>query len=147
MLRRYRAAHDSLAEICPPHITLVFPSDSPANVGAWLRAAEDVSHRFEPVDVGFERGAIITGETVQLVVDRGRTELPRIHLALSVQIGTPSQVAYVPHVTVGRGADLVVPSWLEKATVPGQTLSKLVVEEIGPNEESLVQGVFELKGS
>lgn len=51
-----------------------------------------------------------------------------------------------PHVTIGRGARLSVPAWLAETTTPPLRLTTLVLEEMGPNEVSLMLGRYEPVG-
>ena len=143
-LQRYRAEHDTLEGVCPPHTTVVFPSALPDDVACWQRAVADIARSSSPIDVTFEPGVVQVGDTVQLAIAEGRESLERIYHDLAAVLGVSTVTWHRPHVTIGRGAQLVVPAWLAETTARPQRLTQLVLEEIGPNDESLVFGRYEL---
>ena len=150
-----REQFDPLAHAVRPHITLVFPFDSPLSneeLGQILRNRLASVRPFPLRLGGFSKHVDRYGCTLFLDVLQGGEALRRINRLLydhefkEFDNGFP----YIPHITVGK---LPTEALLDRAyesirSLPDRfetTVRKISVEEIGPNEESIIVIAQEIK--
>jgi 2'-5' RNA ligase len=92
-----------LAKLIAPHITLVYPFDSPAPMTVLRDHVGRVARRFRTFVASCAGISVVEGEYVFLNVVAGAEELVRIHRALyrgELHGFAPSH--YNPHITVAR---------------------------------------------
>ena len=106
-----RAQHDPQAARIPPHFTLVFPVDAPADIRGEITR---VSARHGPITFVI-RSAIAMPDVVHggahvfLVPDEGRDQIARLHDELYAGVLRPhlrEDLAFVPHITIAAHGDV-----------------------------------------
>ena len=150
-----RERFDPLAHAVWPHITLVFPFDSSMDNEELRQILVRRLASVKPFPIslgGFSKHVDRYGCTLFLDVLEGGEEIRRINRLLydhefkEFDNGFP----YVPHITVGK---LPTEALLDHAyeavrSLPDRfetTVRRISVEEIGPNEESIIVIAQEIK--
>ncbi|MEM7016421.1 MAG: 2'-5' RNA ligase family protein [Pseudomonadota bacterium] len=104
-IQEIRRKYDPLAELVPPHITLVFPfqSDiSTSDLESHLKASAKDINRFT---AAFQKANVVGSEYVFLSVDQGVDIITDLHDRLYTSVLAPylkREIPYQPHLTLGR---------------------------------------------
>ena len=119
-IEAFRARHDPMAALVPAHLSLVFPfatAQSALQVGTHVQR---VVARFPPVSVTFRPVRLFANEFLFLMATRGAAAVAELHDRLytrSLRTKLRHDLAYEPHVTLARNADLAA---LERAHAEAQ---------------------------
>ncbi|GCE08211.1 2'-5' RNA ligase family protein [Dictyobacter aurantiacus] len=108
LIQQIREAHDPLARLIPPHITLVFPFDSEISTKELARHMSSAVQNFRPFTLSLRGITGHTGEYLFLNVKVGNDQLISLHDQLYTGLLAPYFTAaetYFPHLTVGRLGD------------------------------------------
>jgi 2'-5' RNA ligase len=155
----FRSAHDPLASCIAPHVTLVFPFESPlsdAELVAFVTRIGSATPSFRLEFGSAERhdGGVIYGDVIWLPVTVGADAVTKLHDELYAgPLGDylSRSHAYQPHMTIGR----VAPSEIDTVHALAQSLSvpipsgirEIVIERIRADERSEVIGRINLSGA
>ena len=148
VIDRIREKYDPLARLIRPHITLVFPFESPVSakdLGRILERTLEGIHPFALCVQGVSKRVDKFGNALMLDISEGRDVLCRIHDSLyfhefrDFDMGIP----YDPHITVGN---FLTPEALDAAfetirdlpDVFSTIIRRVSVEMIGPSDESII---------
>jgi 2'-5' RNA ligase len=107
----FRALHDPMARLVPAHLSLVFPfatAQTPLQVATHVQR---VVSRFPPVTVTFRPVRLFANEFIFLMATRGAAAVTELHDRLytrSLRAKLRRDLAYEPHITIARNADLAV---------------------------------------
>ena len=104
----FRAAHDPLASALPAHVTLVFPFESTLSALQVAAHVKRVVARWPQLPVRLERAEVLLGQWVNLRLTQGRAAVVELHDRLYRGVLAPflrDDIAYDPHLTLGRTAD------------------------------------------
>lgn len=143
-----RKQYDPLAELVRPHITLVFPFESPMGNEELGRILQERLAGIKPFQLklgGISKQEDIFGNYLFLNVLQGADEICLMHQVLYENEfqAFDKGLQYVPHMTVGK---LATVEELDKAEARVKSLKdvfstvvrKISVEMIGENEESII---------
>ncbi|KEO84427.1 hypothetical protein EL26_04820 [Tumebacillus flagellatus] len=147
-----RQKFDPLANLIPPHLTLVYPFESDWSAEQVQAHCQDVLQGFQPFDLTL-RG--ITGTPdwhLFLNVKRGNDEIIALHDRLYSGLLQPflyRKVTFVPHLTVGHLTNVET---FESSLAATQEfdhiftcrVDEITVEVIEPDESSTVEGTVRL---
>ncbi|PFL24666.1 2'-5' RNA ligase [Bacillus cereus] len=142
-----REKHDPLFGLIPPHITIVFPFESSISNNELKLHILKVAKGVHPIEIEFASRINNEGEYLFLEVGRGKEKIEELHDRLYTGFLLQflrTDIAYIPHVTVGRkgGTELAteiakgIPSFHEK---PNCVIDSISVERIGKNGESIIE--------
>ncbi|MBQ7919476.1 MAG: 2'-5' RNA ligase family protein [Lachnospiraceae bacterium] len=148
LIDQIRDKYDPLADLVRPHITLVFPFESPMSKGELAEILEKRLQAIEPFALelcGISKQEDTFGNYLFLDVIRGGEEISQIHRILyenefkEFDKGYP----YIPHMTIGK---LPTPQELDDAydAIKNEShrflteVQKISVEMIGVNEQSII---------
>jgi len=148
IINKIRKQFDPLADLVRPHITLVFPFESPMSNEKLAQILEERLAGMKPFQLelgGISKQEDVFGNYLFLNVLQGKEEVCHMHQVLCE---TEFQefdkgLQYVPHMTVGK---LVTAEELDKAYKQVKFMDstfhtevrKISVEMIGENEESII---------
>ena len=148
VIDRIRDKYDPLAQLIRPHITLVFPFESPVSNEALGKILERTLAGIHPFTLrvqGVSKRVDMFGNALMLNVTEGKDVLCRIHDALyshefrEFDMGIP----YDPHITVGNfstpeALDAAFKTIRDLPDVFSTTIRRVSVEMIGSNDESII---------
>ncbi|MGE7881937.1 2'-5' RNA ligase family protein [Bacillus sp. NPDC094077] len=147
VIEAIRKKHDPLFGLIPPHITIVFPFESPISNDKLKLHILNVSKGIQKIEIEFANQITSEGEYLFLRVEKGKEQIKELHDILYT--GPLFQflerdIPYIPHVTAGRkeSAELVakvvkdIPSFHEKLNC---VIDRISVERIGENGESIIE--------
>ncbi|MGT2911094.1 2'-5' RNA ligase family protein [Streptococcus cameli] len=149
-IQQTRQQYDPLAELIPYHITLVFPFEEDMTQDDLKYHIIDHIQDFRPFTVTFS-GLQQAEEYIFLQMRKGNQHIVELHDALyqnGLSKHLRKDIPYVPHITLGRLADAEtasqVISELQETAIEEYScvIDRICVEEIGPNEESII--LFEI---
>lgn len=143
-----RRKYDPLAELVKPHITLVFPFESPMSNEKLENVLNERLQGIKPFELklgGMSKQEDTFGNYIFLNVIQGEEEIKDIHKVLydnefkEFDIG----VQYIPHMTIGKlsSADLLKSAYDKIYSIDATfrtVVRKVSVEMIGSNEESII---------
>jgi 2'-5' RNA ligase len=104
-----RRRFDPLAELVPPHITLVFPFDSELTTGQLRDHVQSCVEGLAPFPVRLSQVTGSEGEYLFLNIKHGNDELIALHDRLytgPLESLLAIEYTFTPHMTIGRLADL-----------------------------------------
>ncbi|MBO4637104.1 MAG: 2'-5' RNA ligase family protein [Clostridiales bacterium] len=148
-----RDRYDPLAGLVRPHITVVFPFDSPMSDDELSRILDERLRDVRPFDVllkGFSKSTDPSGNYLFLDVLKGKEDIISLHELFYAnefrefyQLLPFSGISFVPHVTVGKVGslkelDAAYDDIKDIDLEYGFKVKKISVEMIGPNEESII---------
>lgn len=147
-IERVRALYDPLASLVRPHITLVFPFESPVSDEELREILQKQLQTVRPFELclhGISRHTDASGYYLFLNVQQGAEELRVIHRSFyqhefwEFDRGFP----YVPHMTVGklpteRQLDAAFEEVKSMDAVFRTVVDTVAVEMIGEQEESII---------
>lgn len=135
-LEDFRSKYDALSDKIEAHITVVFPTDS---LLAGLSACEAIDCLLvkKEINISFGKRMVYHGSIGYLEIVEGREEVDSIYRFFSRKLNIVSSVEFVPHVTVVRDGKIRPPEL--DLGVNSFRISKVVLERIGMNEESICE--------
>ena len=150
-----RNQYDPLAQLIRPHITLVFPFESPMSNESLAVILRRVLADIRPFPIcvqGVSRQSNIFGNTLMLDVTQDEEILRQIHDEFyrhefrEFDAGFP----YAPHITIGnfKTSEELEKAWQEVRSISEvfeTTIHRVSVEMIGPEGESIILMEQELK--
>ena len=107
-IEAFRTAHDPLAASLPAHVTLVFPFESTLTALQVATHVKRVVARWPQLPLRLEGAEALLGQWVNLRVTQGRAAVVELHDRLYRGVLAPflrSELAFDPHLTLGRVAD------------------------------------------
>ena len=148
VIDRIRDKYDPLAHLIRPHITLVFPFESPVSNEGLAQILDRILEGIHPFTLcvqGVSKRVDLFGNALMLDVTEGKDVLCRIHDALyshefrEFDMGIP----YDPHITVGNfptseALDAAFETVRDLPDVFSTTIRRVSVEMIGSNDESVI---------
>ncbi len=150
-IQSIRAQHDPQFDLVGPHFTFVFGTEGPAALGM-IEHVQVVARRVPPFAFELQKFEVFPGATADyylfLMPDTGAQNLVSLHEAL--RIAQASDVAFVPHMTVGRFASVAEATTLadelnsKARTIPGRVSSLKVIAVAGQQLHNLA--TVELQG-
>ena len=152
LIQGLRQRFDPLAELIPPHVTLVFPFKTNLEIEAILASVTEAIESFRKFH--FTLGSVICSESyVFLPVVEGEDEIRNLHAALYGTDLKPfrSQVhEYSPHVTIGRYKDESEAKMIlsEVKVLPlgsKGTFNRVILESIDSKGHGILEGDWTLK--
>lgn len=154
VINAIRKKYDPLADLVPPHITLVFPFDSELTdeeLHGHLEKCLKGVHPFRIELEGFSKHPDKYGNFLFLNVVQGTEEIKRIHKMLygDKLKQFDSGCDYIPHITVGKlsSAKLLDKAFhdvSQRSSKFSTVVKKISVERIGTNDESIIVTEYEL---
>ena len=108
VIQRLREMYDPLATSIAPHMTLVFPFESPFTTTELAEHITKAVASFEPFSIRLQGISGHAGEYLFLNVKRGNDQLIELHDRLYGGLLAPflrAESTYTPHLTVGRLPD------------------------------------------
>jgi 2'-5' RNA ligase len=144
-IQAIRQRFDPLAAHIRPHVSLVFPFNSPASDSEVIQAVEQAFATVQPFSVRFDQLGNDGGDYYWLAASTGKNAIVSLHDRLyQMPIFAPywrQDIAYAPHITLGRGRQPT----LDVQTLAGSTLIREVcVEHILANDDSSVFETIQL---
>ncbi|WLD91551.1 2'-5' RNA ligase family protein [Alkalihalobacillus sp. AL-G] len=148
----FRKKFDYLYSVIPPHITLVFPFESKLTTEECIEHLSQTLKKVQPFSITLNDFHIADDHCLFYLVDEGKEQICAIHNRLYtkklVQYQSENQT-YIPHVTIGRFISQIEASEaleLAKQTIIAKQfwIKKIVLEIIGPNDDSIVEHIFKL---
>ncbi|WP_258111578.1 2'-5' RNA ligase family protein [Alicyclobacillus sp. SP_1] len=146
-IKRIRAKYDPLADLIPPHVTLVFPFESDVSTEALTVHLQKSVVGLKPFPIVMIGLTGAEGEYLFLNLKGGNDQIIQLHdklyTGLLKQHLCRSQT-YTPHLTVGRVNDKQLfefaltetENWNE---VFQTTVNQVVVERIDEHEKSIIE--------
>ncbi|MBX0355577.1 2'-5' RNA ligase family protein [Bacillus toyonensis] len=142
-----RLEHDPLFGLIPPHVTIVFPFESPISNDELKLHILNVSKKIYNIEIEFANQITSEGAYLFLRVEKGKEQIEDLRNILytgPLLQFLKEDIPYIPHVTVGRkesaelAAEVVksIPSFHEKLNC---VINRISVERIGENEESIIE--------
>lgn len=148
IIDKIRKQFDPLADLVRPHITLVFPFESPMSNEELAQVLEERLQDIKPFRLelgGISKQEDVFGNYLFLNVLQGAEEICYMHQMLyENEFGEFDKgLQYVPHMTVGK---LATAEELDRAykevkfmeSIFHTEIRKISVEMIGENEESII---------
>ena len=153
-LQALREKFDPLAALIPPHLTLVFPFESPMSREELREHVRVALQGMKPFLLRMQGVTGADGGYLFLNVKRGNDEIVELHDRLYAGALRPflrRDVTYVPHLTLGRlpDAEAFLQALEETERLEDvfeTTVTEVVIEAIGRNEESVLEDVLLLEG-
>ena len=150
-INAFRTAYDPLAAKIPPHITLVFPFESPLSLEELTAHAREVVSSIECFRLSLGEPQM-RGDFIWLPVDSGRSQIVELHELLyrgPLADYLDSSRPFEPHLTIGR-ALVSDPEQCLKAALalrgPFEAVAnRLVIETIMTDERSNVESVIDFR--
>ncbi|HOX05828.1 MAG TPA: 2'-5' RNA ligase family protein [Planctomycetota bacterium] len=146
-----RASYDPLAGKIAPHVTLVFPFDSPLSPEELVAHVIRVAEATEPFELSLGPPQAEAHGYVWLPVVEGRKQVVCIHDRLYTGIlreFLSTEHAYSPHLTVAHVSEQrLADAFREAQTLKGPHVARIdrvVIERISKNETSEVESVIML---
>lgn len=142
-VQAFRLRHDPLARCIPPHVTLVFPFEDEVVDVELIRHIEDVAAAYGKFSIGFSVPIVVDGRSIWLPV-RESAEIvadlqTKLYGGLMGKHLRP-EIPYRPHVTLGVARNNDAAELLSEAQelkpAPAYLVESLILEKIGPGEES-----------
>ena len=148
VIDRIRDKYDPLAPLIRPHITLVFPFESPVSNEDLAQILDRTLEGIRPFTLrvhGVSKRVDMFGNALMLNVTEGKDVLCRIHDELYARdfrefdMGIP----YEPHITVGNfstpeALDAAFETIRDLPDVFSTTIRRVSVEMIGSSDESII---------
>lgn len=144
-----RSAYDPLATKIPPHITLVFPFDSPLSTGQLAKHAVRAVESSGSFLISLGKPQV-KHDLIWLPVEQGGLQIVALHSLLyrgPLACHLDSSRLYEPHVTVARPPqnDSRVRSAVMSLQGPFEAVvDELVIERIMPDDRSSIETVVKL---
>jgi 2'-5' RNA ligase len=152
-IERYRDRFDPLARKIPPHVTLVFPFESPDFQTNDL--ASHVAERIATVrafTLEAALPAIVENECIYLKVTHGAEQVRRLHDSLYAGVLHPllrTDLHYAPHITIGRYSEKTADDARRSSNElsgPFKTLIReVIIESFYADGHSVVEARLALK--
>ena len=155
-IQSIREKYDHLHKCIEPHITLVFPFESDLNVQDMTNAVKRVLDNISSFEITAKglKAVESHGFYLFLEIDKGSSAISNLHYKLHEYELSPYQSpwtkdgSYKPHITVGRFLNeedmLAAYNDLRAFNTEFKTLvTKVFVEIIGENDESIIESVVE----
>jgi hypothetical protein len=146
LLQDLRGRFDPLAEKLQPHVTLLPPFRGEADLRAWRALLE---RKACALPIVFSLGRPLCRDGCCFFpLDQGREEVEALRRSIRAQVfpGERETLPFLPHLTFGRlgpGQDRAGLLREARSLLPfWGLLDSLVLERIGPREESLVEVAF-----
>lgn len=148
VIDRIRAKYDPLAGLVKPHITIVFPFEGQFSNETIKRVLDRRLSEIDPFELcvkGISMQKGMMGNYLFLDIAKGEEEIRKIHDALydnefrHYDLGSE----YFPHITVGKlpSKELLEEAYEDVRYIEDEfrtTVTKVSVEMIGENEESII---------
>jgi 2'-5' RNA ligase len=151
-VQAYRSRHDPLALCIPPHITLVFPFVDEIADAELIRHIEDTVGSHRRFSIGFSSPIVFDDRFIWLPVREPVDVVAGMHAKLyggMLKKHLRPDIPYHPHVTLGTARENNAEELLREARklspAPEYQVESLVLESIGPGEESGTIATISLK--
>ncbi len=151
MIQEYRLRYDSLANLVPPHITLMFPFSSGILSEVLKRHLIDSCKDIGQFKISTGQAGVLPDNVIALPILDGACELKKLHDSLykgAFSDFLNVDLPYHPHITIGRFANLhATEQGLEEAKMMPCLqgwVSEVYCEEIAPDNSSIVESVVRL---
>lgn len=142
-----RAKYDSLANLIPPHVTLVFPFESDVSTEVLAAHLKEATVGLKPFRIAMRGVTGAEGEYLFLNVKVGNDQIIQLHDKLYTGLLRQylyRNLTYTPHLTVGRIKDkqtfesalAETEDWNE---IFEATVHDFVVEGIDERESSIIE--------
>lgn len=148
VIDRIRDRYDPLARLIRPHITLVFPFESPISSENLAKILDRTLEGIRPFTLrvqGVSKRADMFGNALMLDITEGRDVLCRIHDWFYAHEFREFDkgIPYDPHITVGNfrtpeALDAAFETICDLPDVFFTTIRRVSVEMIGSNDESII---------
>ena len=146
-LELIRRKYDELYKILPPHITLAFPFDLPISDAVLKDNLEKVFKKVKPFsikmkNISFHKDEKLDSYYMFLDFIEGAEKIIHLHNKIYNEVlETKLSFPYTPHITLGNVNN---PIKIELNEEFETIVDEVVVEKIGPNEESNIIMIFKL---
>lgn len=142
-IQSFRKKHDPLAEKIRPHITLVFPFESPLAHGEVQRHIETCTEDISPFELSLSDISFTGEEWIWLEVKEGKDEIHQLHNRLysgPLEEFKHPAIPYIPHLTLGRSElskSEILNDWNPQFDLTSK-IDTVFLEEIGEDENSRI---------
>ncbi len=149
-IQTIRNKYDELANIIPPHITLVFPFDLPISNERLKEQLEQILRKYEKIDItcegiSFSKDQRVNKYYIFFNINEGNETIKNIHKDIYEKVlKIPKPSNYIPHITLGTVNKIDTNITLNETFET--TIENIIVESIGKNEESIIEFKIELGG-
>ena len=139
LIQDIRKKYDSLAELVPPHITLVFPFTDSITDELLVEKIRDCVKDIKPFEIKFKGVSLNRDNYIFLNCITGNKEILNLHDKLYSQV-LPSHlntsIKYIPHITLGKANNI---DFLEDFNYYFKDIiDEIIIEKIGKNDESII---------
>ena len=139
LIQDIRKKYDSLAELVPPHITLVFPFTDSITDELLVEKIRDCVKDIKPFEIKFKGVSLTKDNYIFLNCITGNKEILNLHDKLYSQV-LPSHlntsIKYIPHITLGKANNI---DFLEDFNYEFKDIiDEIIIEKIGKNDESII---------
>ncbi|MBO5476629.1 MAG: 2'-5' RNA ligase family protein [Clostridia bacterium] len=146
LIQDVRKKYDRLAQLVPPHITLIFPFTDVISTLELSQKIKDVLKDFQKFNITFKGVTMSKDNYIFLNCLQGYDEIVSLHDTLYKEVlptHLNKKIKYVPHITLGQSDTL---GYLKDFNYEFKCeVDELVIEEIGENEESIILDTIKLK--
>ena len=139
LIQDIRKDYDKLANLIPPHITIVFPfTNSMTNV-VLIEKIKKCVKNIKSFKIKFKGISLNNENLIFLNCIYGNEEIINLHNKIYNEVLSShlnKSIKYTPHITLGKvnNIDFLKDFEYEFEDIVDQ----IVIEEIGPNEESII---------
>lgn len=146
IIQNTRLKYDRLANKINPHITIVFPFEDEITNEELYNKLILLTKDVKCFNISL-KGIVLTNDKyVILRVIVGNDKIKKLHDCIYKNVFPKylrNDIEYIPHITLGQAKDLN--EFLEFNFEFTGTVESIFIEEIGPNEESIIVKEIKLK--
>lgn len=145
LIQDVRKKYDRLANLVPPHITLVFPFTDDISTLELSNKIKEVLKDFSKFNITFKGITMSNDDYIFLNCLQGYDEIVALHDILYKEVlptHLNKKIKYIPHITLGQSESL---GYLKDFNYEFKCeVDELVIEGIGENEESIILNTIKL---
>ena len=146
LIQDIRKKYDRLANLVPPHITLVFPFTDIISTEELSKKIQETLKDFTKFNITFKGVTMSNDNYIFLNCLEGYDEIISLHDMLYKNVLPKylnKKIKYTPHITLGQSDTL---GYLRDFNFEFKCeVDELVIEGIGENEESIILDTIKLK--
>ncbi len=137
-IQKIRNKYDPLAQLIPPHITIVFPFSDDISNEELISKLTNLIKSFSPFKVIFKGLSLSNDNYIFLNCIKGNDEIIQLHDEIYAKIlptHLKKSIKYIPHITLGRSNSL---DGIELEKEFETFVNEITIELVGENEESIL---------
>lgn len=148
IIQNTRLKYDRLAQKINPHITIVFPFEDDISNEELYSQLLLMFNDIQCFEISLKGICLTSDNYVILKVVTGSDKIKKLHDGIYSSLFPQylrSDIEYIPHVTLGQVKNLKQFDDFDTNMEFYGIVDSLCIEEIGPNEESIIVGEIKLR--